>query len=38
MKNGVLLLNRVFYLYEIIGVHLYKNTIMNQLNIHDLCN
>jgi hypothetical protein len=36
MKNGILLLNKVFYnIYKIIGVHLHKGTIMNQFHIYD---
>jgi hypothetical protein len=40
MKNGKLLLNKVFYLflYQIIDVQLHKNKHMNQLHIHGLYN
>jgi len=37
MKNGILLLNRVFQItfIKIMCVHLHKDTIMNQFHIHD---
>ncbi len=40
MKNGTLLSNKGFLenLYKMIGLHLHKNTIMNQLHIHGLYN
>jgi hypothetical protein len=40
MKNGKLMLNKVFeiYFYQIIGAQLHKDKHINQLHIHGLYN